>query len=341
MLWDMTWAFVDKYGFNEDLYNGKGGNNMAMQLVIDGLKLQPCNPGFVDARDAILAADKANNKGANQEMIWRVFARRGLGYSATQGLNTNRSDQVEAFDLPPVFACAAPVINITRSSNVYTGGDAKTIFLGYGAQSVTLTATGDETFKYTWSPTAGLSNANIANPVFTPTSAGTYTFTVTAINANECTRTATVTIDVKDVRCGSKKDKVQVCHQGKVSCVEPATVADHLKHGDNLGTCTKPVTAGLSGQEVMAVKDELKLTARPNPSNGKTSIEFTLTEKSKFRLEVLNMQGSVLSILGEDEGNAGESFIYELNKGKLAPGVYITRLITDKESKFTKIIFQQ
>ena len=38
MLWDMYWAFVDEYGFDEDLYYGTGGNNMAIQLVMDGMK---------------------------------------------------------------------------------------------------------------------------------------------------------------------------------------------------------------------------------------------------------------------------------------------------------------
>jgi hypothetical protein len=61
MLWDMYWNLVDKYGFDEDIYNGTGGNNKAIQLVIDGLKLQPCSPGFVDARNAILKADSINN----------------------------------------------------------------------------------------------------------------------------------------------------------------------------------------------------------------------------------------------------------------------------------------
>lgn len=100
VLWEMTWDLIEKYGFDEDLYNGQGGNNIAMQLVIDGLKLQPCMPGFVDGRDAILLADKINNDGANQELIWRAFARRGLGFSADQGLSYYRFDQVEAFDLP-------------------------------------------------------------------------------------------------------------------------------------------------------------------------------------------------------------------------------------------------
>ena len=90
MLWDMYWNFIDKYGYDPDIYEGKGGNNMAMKLVMDGLKLQPCNPGFVDGRDAILLADRINNKGANQQLIWETFARRGLGNSADQG-STNSS----------------------------------------------------------------------------------------------------------------------------------------------------------------------------------------------------------------------------------------------------------
>jgi len=202
-----------------------------------------------------------------------------------------------------------------------------------------LTATGDETFTYTWASTEGLSNAAITNPVFAPTSAGTYTFTVTAVNANECTRTATVTINVIDVRCGNKNDKVMVCHNGKVNCIAPSAVANHLGHGDNSGECSQAATAGLLGQDEVVAKDELKLLARPNPSNGKTTVAFTLTKDSKFRLEVLNMQGSLIKIVGE--GDANETFSYEFNKGKLNSGVYITHLITGQESKFTKIIFQQ
>ena len=101
MLWDMYWNMVDKYGFDPDIYNGTGGNNKAIQLVIDGLKLQPCSPGFVDAHNAILKADSINNGGANKDVIWRAFARRGLGYSAVQGTSSSTTDGTAAFDLPP------------------------------------------------------------------------------------------------------------------------------------------------------------------------------------------------------------------------------------------------
>ncbi|WP_452220183.1 T9SS-dependent M36 family metallopeptidase [Lacinutrix salivirga] len=100
MLWDLTWAYVDKYGFDPDFYNGTGGNNKVMQLVLDGLKLQPCNPGFVDGRDALLAADTATG-GEDQCLIWEVFAARGLGVNAVQGSSLSVLDQVENFDVPP------------------------------------------------------------------------------------------------------------------------------------------------------------------------------------------------------------------------------------------------
>jgi extracellular elastinolytic metalloproteinase len=49
------------------------------QLVIDGMKLQPCRPTFQNARDAILAADKALTGGENACTIWKSFSKRGLG----------------------------------------------------------------------------------------------------------------------------------------------------------------------------------------------------------------------------------------------------------------------
>ncbi len=100
MLWDMTWFLIIEHGFDSDFYNGTGGNNIAMQLVIDGIKLQGCSPGFIDGRDAIIAADLAANGGANECIIWNAFARRGLGVSADQASPFSTSDGTAAFDLP-------------------------------------------------------------------------------------------------------------------------------------------------------------------------------------------------------------------------------------------------
>ncbi len=104
MLWEVYWELVVKHGFDADFYTGTGGNNLTMQLMVDGLKLQPCFPDFVEARDAILLADQTNNSGANQCEIWRGFAKRGLGVSAFPGDPAGApvvGNETEAFDLPP------------------------------------------------------------------------------------------------------------------------------------------------------------------------------------------------------------------------------------------------
>lgn len=100
MLWDLAWAYVNKYGFNPNIYTGNGGNNKVLQIVVDALKLQPCNPSFVEGRDAIIAADQAITGGQDFCLIWDVFARRGLGVNASSGDGDVSTDQIENFTVP-------------------------------------------------------------------------------------------------------------------------------------------------------------------------------------------------------------------------------------------------
>jgi hypothetical protein len=103
ILWDLNWDLIDKYGFNRDLYAAwnTGGNNRAFQYMVDGLKMQGCNPTLVDGRNGILAgAESRNNGPADACTVWATFARRGLGYSAVKGTG-NRNDNTEAFDTHP------------------------------------------------------------------------------------------------------------------------------------------------------------------------------------------------------------------------------------------------
>ncbi len=120
-LWDLYWALSDQYGWDPDILRGKGGNNMAIQLVMDGLKLQACNPGFIDGRNAILSADLINYQGANQCLIWEVFARRGLGWSADQGSVNDRNDGIQAFDMPP--ACKEDLALEKKSTPLILPGE--------------------------------------------------------------------------------------------------------------------------------------------------------------------------------------------------------------------------
>jgi len=109
MLWEVYWNLVEKHGYNPNVYADwyTGGNNLTIQLVTDGMKFQPCGPGFVDGRDAILMADQALTGGANQCEIWRGFAKRGLGTGAVQGLSTSRTDNSQDFTVPATCTATA------------------------------------------------------------------------------------------------------------------------------------------------------------------------------------------------------------------------------------------
>jgi extracellular elastinolytic metalloproteinase len=102
-LWDMTWDLIEKHGFNPNLYDdwSTGGNNLAYQLVNDGLKFQGCAPTFVVGRDAIMAAEEVLTGGEDACTLWASFSRRGLGFSASDGGTTSRNDGTEAFNTHP------------------------------------------------------------------------------------------------------------------------------------------------------------------------------------------------------------------------------------------------
>lgn len=172
MLWDLHWALIDQYGYDANLDSGSGGNNIALQLVTDGLALQSCNPGFVDGRDAILLADQVNYNGANQCLIWEVFAKRGLGASADQGSSGSRSDGVEAFDLP--LSCQNPTTVPTANfdANVYSTCDGTIVFEDLSAN-----------VPQSWSWDFGDGNTDtLQNPTHTYTMPGLYTVTLTVSN---------------------------------------------------------------------------------------------------------------------------------------------------------------
>lgn len=126
-LWEVTWALIDEHGWDPDIYNFTGdpnldaGNVMAMALVTEAMKLQPCSPGFVDGRDAIFAADIAIYGGINECTLWDAFAKRGLGVSADQGSSGSRSDGTEAFDTPSQLAAFTAPEDVCEGSAVVTG----------------------------------------------------------------------------------------------------------------------------------------------------------------------------------------------------------------------------
>jgi hypothetical protein len=95
-LWDLRRALIGRYGRDD-------GISRARKLVTGSLILAAgTSPSFLDMRDHILQEDLASFGNADRALIWSVFARRGMGFTAT---TTGKDDTAphEAFDIDPAL----------------------------------------------------------------------------------------------------------------------------------------------------------------------------------------------------------------------------------------------
>jgi extracellular elastinolytic metalloproteinase len=104
---EVLWNFIELKGISEDVskseINSKSeGNVLAIQIVIDAVKIQPCNPTFLEARDAIVLAQKQRFNDKNLHCaIWKGFAKRGMGINAQPSEESgSQIVYVDNFDLP-------------------------------------------------------------------------------------------------------------------------------------------------------------------------------------------------------------------------------------------------
>ncbi len=113
---------------------GFAGNDVILQLVVDGMKLSVGNPTFLQARDAILQADLVDYGGVHLGELWSGFAKRGCGFSATSPASSTTTGVVEAFDAPVIVIFQYPngtptqlMPGATTSFPVNLSGQAGTI----------------------------------------------------------------------------------------------------------------------------------------------------------------------------------------------------------------------
>ena len=96
-----------------DIRNSVGAPTQ-QQLIVSGLKLTPCNPTMLQARDAIIQADANINAGANKCKLWAAFAGRLMGTGASSP-NHNSTTQI--------------VTSTTQPADCNAGGGGTTVFV--------------------------------------------------------------------------------------------------------------------------------------------------------------------------------------------------------------------
>jgi extracellular elastinolytic metalloproteinase len=107
--WAIRQAFIDRYGAGDAALQRScadgltpvascPGNRRWIQLVYDAwLLMASGNVTMLNARDALLAADQLRFGGANQDLLWNVFASRGFGKNASSS-GGGDTDPVPSFE---------------------------------------------------------------------------------------------------------------------------------------------------------------------------------------------------------------------------------------------------
>ena len=103
------------------------GNRRWIQLVFDAFLLQQGATSMLDARDAMLAADRMRFGGADQDVMWDAFAQRGMGTGAQQR-RTPTGDPTPSFASPTetnatvTFSAVAPDVGQAAvPAKIYVG----------------------------------------------------------------------------------------------------------------------------------------------------------------------------------------------------------------------------
>jgi hypothetical protein len=106
------------------------GNRRWVQLMFDAFLLQQGSTSMLDARDAMLAADRMRFHGKDQDVMWDAFAKRGMGKGAS-------TPDADSGDVTPSFSSPA-----SRNARVTLAAPSGSLYVGrYEARSTPIADT--------------------------------------------------------------------------------------------------------------------------------------------------------------------------------------------------------
>jgi hypothetical protein len=217
---------------------------------------------------------------------------------------------------------------------------ANTVYPGYApASSITLTADasgGSGTYSYVWSNGATTKSITVSP-------ATTTTYTVNVKDGSSCTATASKQVNVTDVRCGNKLDKVSVCHNRNTLCIDKTSVSDHLNHpGDMLGECGNSIVAGRVAASA-TINEETTMAATvagvyPNPNKGQFILQLGTTKATRADVQILNAQGAIVSTKTVQTGSKEQTV--QLSIPNPVAGTYLVKIISKEGVQILKVLVQ-
>ena len=200
-LWEVRTLFVSRLGWAE-------GTRRTLQFVVDGMKLAPINPTFLQERDAIIAAAAAYGSGeasADVADVREGFRIRGMGFSASVQTNTSVT---EAFDRANVIMTNPFSVSDSTGDNDGAPEPGENVLI-----TVTVTNTTGETINNVVANINGGPNVSFGNVADGQTVSREIPYTIPS-NA-PCGSTHSVTINISS-DIGEQAPQTRSFRLGKV-----------------------------------------------------------------------------------------------------------------------------
>ncbi|MFM7218501.1 MAG: T9SS type A sorting domain-containing protein, partial [Bacteroidota bacterium] len=221
-----------------------------------------------------------------------------------------------------------------------TGCSPNTVYIGYTASYITLTANATLSgLSYQWY-LDGQAIAGATDSVYQASQGGSYSVTVSDAGGCSASATSAVTVNAVDVRCGHDLKKVVLCHvppgnpgNPQTLCIAPSAVPAHLSlhPGDCLGPCS---TSRIDGSEL----DEAhSLAVSPNPFSNILNISFEVYSDQQIEIGLYDLEGRLVQELVKNDFASDSHFHQEFSVNGLANGLYFVKFSSGETVEFRKV----
>lgn len=227
------------------------------------------------------------------------------------------------------FLNLCPGINVSIPDAFALPGGVlpNTVYPAYApASSLMLQANvsgGTGPYSYNWSNGATSSSVTVSP-------AATTSYSVSVQDQNGCPGSATKTVNVVNISGGNKGDKIVVCHHGNSLTIAGPAVADHLLHGDMLGSC-EPDSRTVRSGDVRETDFAIRVLGNPSPNY--FDIQLRGKEGNNIRLTVYDNLGRIIetksSLLSSQTVRLGSSY---------HSGIYLVVITQGTQKQILKLV---